>query len=521
MVIKLMCSFIPILLLLDSSIQPLAAQTVVYQGKVVDACSGVPLQGVTVRFLGNSPGLTPGAFTETTDANGEFTSLLFGYQTWLVTAGALQGVTTPAQYFFSASQGNQNGVNFSLLPSAWEVTINGAPISISNSAFNPLLLCTDVINCINISGSFGEFSETPLSYCFRGRVYRTDASGNKLGLLAESPCLEIGDDSEGIPPCEEGLDLRQVLSEIEDIPSGGLLALIEVEQFCCSPECQPTIREVTNTQDFFVRIDQPLEFDFEFVADSVIEHLNASTPGNANLTDNLVPRTETLPGTLVGPFSISFILSPGLDASRVDGYQLTIEEVSCSDGATQVVLYDETIDEADYPAGGFNPNLEQVGPAGQEQLGYFFLNSGGSGQPSTTDGKCYKVTIVADSDCGEVEQFSYFRLAQPSDDPNCPFCLVSNNPSSNAAIPVERLQARVFPMPTNGLITVEAELPNELPVQLELSDLNGRRLQDWHHSTPSIGLNTYRLDLSNYPSGMYLLTIASGSERIVHKVIKR
>lgn len=498
-------------------IAPLFGQTVFYQGQVVDYCSGDPLEGVEVRFLGRSFGEPPGAFYETTDANGNFSAFLFGYDRWIVTVSDPEGPTVPGSYFFRAAQGNQSNIDFELLPGDWEVEVNGAPVSVFNSSSTPLVVCTNQESCIDINEAFKEKYDGNgnITYCFRGRAYQTNLAGEKLGLLAESPCITIGGRfGVGIPPCGTGIDLSQVLGQIEDIPGEGLLVLIEVEQFCCNRACQPGPESLTNTQAFFVRVKEGLDFDFVFTAPpngpntSIIDNQNSSVPGNDDLFDGEVPRFEELPGVAAGQSSVEITITDDTEVDKIDEYRLIIEEVNCSDGTTTTLLYDEVFD-GDFVETGLRFNSLLIGPPGQETFGYFDDNT----DAGNTAGKCYKVTLIADSECGPLEQFSYFNIYQ-----NCSFCLQTGNGPSSTDYPIA-LHAEAFPVPAASTLNVQVSQTEDAQIELTLLNSTGQVLQNIEDVQAVEGFNRYEIDVSAYPPGLYLLSISNGQQRISRKVI--
>ena len=510
---------VPLFLLLSSSFS--IAQFVIYRGQVVDECTGEPIEGAEIRLLGNSIGQTPGAYTEFTDANGDWIAPVFGFDTWTITVSDPIGVSDPGIYFFQTSSGSQAGVNFSVLPGDWEPILNGNAIPMSNNPSFPVPLCLNEDNCLDIDEAFREkYGDrgTP-TYCFRGRLYRTNRAGKIGELLAESPCIQIG--GRGIvinDPCDPGVNLTEVFEQIEvptDVP-----LLVEIIQFCCNESCLPGEGALVNRQEFFIEVKESLNFDFEYGASPAIDAFNDDVDGNTDLTDNLIPRVDEIPGPLLGPSSVSFILSPGLDVDRITSYQVIIEEVSCITGATQAILFDQTFDDDQFPLGGVNPNFYEVGPPGNEEFGYFFSNSGYFGQPSQTEDKCYKVRVIADSDCGPVERVGFFQIAQLDDNiTGCPFCLTDENGNVIAGVGLNNITA--FPSPTDGLLTVQIDLENETPTQIHVQTLSGQIIMQLEDSEAAIGINQYQLDLSNYPIGIYLLSIRTNKGTITQKIVKQ
>ena len=83
----------------------------------------------------------------------------------------------------------------------------------------------------------------------------------------------------------------------------------------------------------------------------------------------------------------------------------------------------------------------------------------------------------------------------------------------------EQLYVKVYPNPTTSSVTVELDRGGEnTPLQCRLFDLSGRELRNFQ-----IADDTFDVDVSEYPSGIYLLRIQSvdGSLHQVIKVVKR
>ena len=75
---------------------------------------------------------------------------------------------------------------------------------------------------------------------------------------------------------------------------------------------------------------------------------------------------------------------------------------------------------------------------------------------------------------------------------------------------------RLFPNPTYGLLTMDiSDLDNTEQVNLQVSDMNGRvlikEIQEY---------SNFKIDLSSYPKGFYLLTVTIGTERKDWKIVK-
>ena len=75
----------------------------------------------------------------------------------------------------------------------------------------------------------------------------------------------------------------------------------------------------------------------------------------------------------------------------------------------------------------------------------------------------------------------------------------------------EILAFEIFPNPSNGLFTVQSSDEIEL---LQVRNLTGQIVYESNPLTPSA-----RVDLSNHPAGIYLVTVVNGSVVISKKII--
>ena len=78
-----------------------------------------------------------------------------------------------------------------------------------------------------------------------------------------------------------------------------------------------------------------------------------------------------------------------------------------------------------------------------------------------------------------------------------------------------------FPSPTDGLLTVQIDLENETPTQIHDQTLSGQIIMQLEDSEAAIGINQYQLDLSNYPIGIYLLSIRTNKGTMTQKIVKQ
>jgi uncharacterized phosphosugar-binding protein len=72
---------------------------------------------------------------------------------------------------------------------------------------------------------------------------------------------------------------------------------------------------------------------------------------------------------------------------------------------------------------------------------------------------------------------------------------------------------RIYPNPTDGAVTLEFETAAARIVTI--SDMTGKTLL-----RQTVSEQTVRIDLSNYSSGVYLITIEEGKEKSTTRVVK-
>ncbi len=82
----------------------------------------------------------------------------------------------------------------------------------------------------------------------------------------------------------------------------------------------------------------------------------------------------------------------------------------------------------------------------------------------------------------------------------------------------EKIQFEVFPIPTNGLLTVNYIIPeNALNAKIELFDLTGKLIKIY--SDLVLGENTLQIDLSNFENGLYTCVYKIDGKQISSKKI--
>ena len=80
------------------------------------------------------------------------------------------------------------------------------------------------------------------------------------------------------------------------------------------------------------------------------------------------------------------------------------------------------------------------------------------------------------------------------------------------------LSVSVLPNPTNNIVFVKMENTENIPVTINLLNINGQLLE-FEQLDYSSG--TYQMNLSNYPEGIYLIQVQTDETQIVQKIVKQ
>lgn len=84
----------------------------------------------------------------------------------------------------------------------------------------------------------------------------------------------------------------------------------------------------------------------------------------------------------------------------------------------------------------------------------------------------------------------------------------------------EDIPTKVVPNPTKGYSSVEFSVINAGEVRINLTDISGKESQNVHTKYYRSGDYEYHVDLTNYPDGVYLLTIKVNDHSKTLKIIK-
>jgi hypothetical protein len=75
----------------------------------------------------------------------------------------------------------------------------------------------------------------------------------------------------------------------------------------------------------------------------------------------------------------------------------------------------------------------------------------------------------------------------------------------------------IYPNPTSGKFNIQIGLTNFVHINLEVMNVMGQSITEW--SSSKISNNTYSLDLSGQPNGLYFVRITDGTFSIVRKIM--
>jgi hypothetical protein len=74
----------------------------------------------------------------------------------------------------------------------------------------------------------------------------------------------------------------------------------------------------------------------------------------------------------------------------------------------------------------------------------------------------------------------------------------------------------VYPNPNNGIFNISANLPTQEKIRMSVTNVLGEEIAVINNGI--LSQNTYKVDLSNQPAGMYLLNIVSGTQTLTKRI---
>jgi hypothetical protein len=90
--------------------------------------------------------------------------------------------------------------------------------------------------------------------------------------------------------------------------------------------------------------------------------------------------------------------------------------------------------------------------------------------------------------------------------------------TQNPAIPKPVL-SQAYPNPFNSTVTIRFELPEAMPVKLEVFNLLGQKVATLADQPSPAGLSFFQWDARNAASGVYVYRLAAGTHIESHKLL--
>jgi uncharacterized protein YjdB len=122
-------------------------------------------------------------------------------------------------------------------------------------------------------------------------------------------------------------------------------------------------------------------------------------------------------------------------------------------------------------------------------------------------------TVATDGTVTAVAEGTATITATTEDGNKTATCAVTVTLTPTGAEEPEVLLARIYPNPTDGVVTLEFE--TVAARNITISDMAGKTLL-----RQTANDQTVRIDIGNYPSGVYLITIEEGKEKSTTRVVK-
>jgi len=95
-----------------------------------------------------------------------------------------------------------------------------------------------------------------------------------------------------------------------------------------------------------------------------------------------------------------------------------------------------------------------------------------------------------------------------------------NNEWTNPFNSNNKIQIKVYPNPFNSSTTIKYYLPETSPITMRINNYMGIEIyRIFDKEMLNEGTHSYELNMGNYPSGIYYITINSGEERITEKIV--
>jgi hypothetical protein len=82
------------------------------------------------------------------------------------------------------------------------------------------------------------------------------------------------------------------------------------------------------------------------------------------------------------------------------------------------------------------------------------------------------------------------------------------------------LSLKVIPNPISNSAEIEFTIPDGVPLQIDLYNLSGRKVQTLIGNQQTQGVHQYHLDASHLPNGIYLIRLQAGNRIATQRIVK-
>ena len=361
-------------------------------------------------------------------------------------------------------------------------------------------------NCLKLTGLEGDPFVPRTDHCFQVRLYDVpDAgSGNPGVLLASSFCDDFVDRRPDIPCGDEAFDLNELFAGLTTIPP---LMRLEVWHFCCNRECNPGETDLLNKEVVFIEVSEIGPAQACFMLED---------PDGVNL---IAPGTDC--ENAVAYCQVDVEIDGTCSSGAIDRYWMEVSEYDIStcqfirvlaDGSSHPTSISSLNDLDGINLNNYVRDHWVVDP--NPQWPYFYL---------ANPPKKFKVTLYVENACGVYSQTGWFD--------NSIQCLTGDGNGENSLMPPPvsnnelaqtggGLNISIFPNPITDFSKLQFQLSNEVEVLIEVINISGEVLKRIEAGMLPKGINNFSLDLSGFPSGIYLLKIYAGDESVAVKVAK-
>lgn len=118
----------------------------------------------------------------------------------------------------------------------------------------------------------------------------------------------------------------------------------------------------------------------------------------------------------------------------------------------------------------------------------------------------------------EESDFHFEMFSEKGNQGNFTIVLVTEGIENPTSSSVESSQLKLFPNPAKEYVTVELDLKKKKETTVSISDVSGKLMKTLDLGKVS-GLQQYKIDVSDWPSGMYVVQLSHGDYRKIEKLV--